>query len=94
MVMRIATFAQKPDVDPAKYAQFQQWMGSQPGMVAGYHVVDPQSGKYLSITVWESREAVLAMKDRPFPGGPLGLKPESVALCDVSSTFGPNAATG
>ncbi len=65
-------------------------MGNQPGMIVGYHVQDPQSGKHLSISVWESTEAVMALKDRPFPGGPLGLKPESVALLDVSSTFGPN----
>ena len=92
MVMRIATFNTKPNIDPIKYAEFQRWMGSQPGMIAGYHVDDPQSGKHLSISVWENREAVMAMKDRAFPSGPLGIKPDAVALMDVSSTFGPNAA--
>ncbi len=91
MVMRIATFKTKPDVDAVKYAEFQRWMGGQPGMVAGYHAHNPETGEYQSISVWVSRDAVMAMKDRPFPGGPLGIKPDSVALLEVSSTFGPNA---
>ncbi len=92
MVMRIATFNTKPDVDPIKYAEFCRWMGCQPGMITGYHAQDAQTGKYLSVSVWESRESVMALKDRQFPGGPMNLKPDAVALLDVSSTFGPSAA--
>lgn len=90
MMMRIATFNKKPEVDPVKYSEFQRWMGSQPGMIAGYHVHDSETGKYLSVSIWESLEAGLAMKDRQFPGGPLALKPDSVSLYEVSSTFGPS----
>jgi heme-degrading monooxygenase HmoA len=85
MTMRIATFDTKPSVDPVLYEQFRAWMAGQPGMKAMYHVSDPTLGRYLSVSVWESREAVLAMKDRQFPGGPLGLKPSSVTLYDVES---------
>ncbi len=91
----MATFNQLPNVDPEKYDQFREWMGSQPGILAGYHAHDPATGKHRSISVWESREAVMAMKDRVFPGGPLGLKPDAVELLEVDSTFGPGSpATG
>ena len=87
--MRVATFEKKPDVDPVKYEEFRVWMASQPGLLALYHASDAQAGRYLSISVWESRDAMLAMKDRQFPGGPLGIKPDSVAIYDVESSGGP-----
>lgn len=82
-VMRVAAFEKRPEIDPAKYEAFRRWMASQPGVVAHYHASDPQSGRVLSVSVWESREALLAMRDRPFPGGALGLKPDSVVIYDV-----------
>ena len=84
-VMRVATFDTKPNVDPVSYEQFRIWMAGQPGIEALYHVHDPASGRYLSVSVWASREAVLAMKDRQFPGGPLAIKPTSVTLYDVEA---------
>jgi hypothetical protein len=88
MVMRIATFDQKPDVDEAKHEAFRQWMGSQPGMLGGWHLRSPE-GAYISVSLWASREDLLAMRDRQYPGGPLGLKPDRVQICDVVSAFGP-----
>lgn len=89
-VMRIATFDRKPDVDEAKHDAFRRWLGEQPGMLGGWHVRRPD-GAYVSVSVWESREALLAMRDREYPGGPLGLKPDRVDICEVESVFGPNA---
>ena len=89
MVTRIATFNTEPVVDPVKYEEFRQWIGSQPGLVAGYHLRDPKSGKVMSISIWKDRESLLALKDRTFPGGPLELKPDTVEILDVAHTFGP-----
>ena len=33
--------------------------------------------------------SLLAMKDRVFPGGPLGIKPDTVEILEVAHTFGP-----
>lgn len=89
MVIRIATFNTEPDVDPAKHEAFRQWMGTQPGLVQGYHVKDPKTGKVQSISIWTDRESLMAIKDRVFPGGPLKLKPDHVDIFDVAHTFGP-----
>ena len=94
MITRIATFNTEPVVDPNKHEEFRRWMGSQPGMISGYHVHDPASGKVVSISFWTDRAALMAMKDRVFPGGPLGLKPDTVEIFDVAHTFGPPPAGG
>jgi hypothetical protein len=85
MLMRIATFHARPDVDPARLEEFRAWMAAQPGLRSLYHVHDPASGRVLSVSVWESREAMVALKDRRFPGPPLALKPDEVAVYDVES---------
>jgi hypothetical protein len=33
--------------------------------------------------VWESRDHLMAMRDRVPPGGPLGIKPDNVTIYDV-----------
>jgi hypothetical protein len=91
MIVRIATFNAEPDVDPAKHEEFRQWMGGQPGIVSGYHVRDPKSGKVVSITFWTDMPSLLAIKDRVFPGGPLGIKPDAVDIFEVAHVFGPSA---
>jgi hypothetical protein len=91
MVTRVATFNTEPQVDPAKHEEFRRWIGSQPGLIAGYHLRDPKTGKVMSISIWKDRESMLALKDRVFPGGPLQLKPDVVEVLDVAHTFGPSA---
>ena len=90
-VMRIATFNTTPDVDPARHAEFRAWMSSQPGLRALYHVHEPGTERYLSISIWDSHDAMLALRDRVPPGGPLGLKPDSTVIYDVEASGGPNA---
>ena len=89
MVIRIATFEKKPDVheDKEKIAQFRAWMKSQPGFRAGYHASDSKTGKSQSISVWDDMPSLLAMKDRTFPGGPTGAKPDSVVILDDVEQF-------
>jgi hypothetical protein len=91
MYMRIATFDQKPDIDPERHAEFLRWMGEQPGMVGGWHGLDPQTGKVVSVSVWKTKDDLLAMKDRVYPKGPLGLKPSGVVIYEVTNAFGPAA---
>jgi hypothetical protein len=80
-VMRIATFNSKPTVDDARHAEFLAWMSTQPGIIAQYHV--HAGTQYLSVSVWESRDHLMAMRDRVPPGGPLGIKPDNVTIYDV-----------
>ena len=80
MVCRVATFNSKPDVDEERMRAFRAWMKLQPGFKAAYHVVDPKTGKSLSISIWETMEDLVAMKDRTFPGAPLGLKPDTTEI--------------
>jgi len=89
MVIRVAMFEKKPDVheDEATIAKFRAWMKSQPGFRHGWHASDSKTGKALSISVWEDMPSMMAMKDRPFPGGPLGVKPDSVMILDQVEEF-------
>ena len=81
MVIRVATFDQKPtEHDDEVFVAFRAWMKGQPGFRAAWHTHDPKSGKALSISVWEDLPSLMAMKDREFPGGPLGLKPDKVEV--------------
>lgn len=88
-VMRIAMFEKMPDVDPVKHDELRKWMATQPGFRALYHAVDPTTGRLTSVSVWDSREQLMAMKDRTFPGGPLGLKPDSVEIYDIEAAVFP-----
>lgn len=92
MLMRIATFETTPDVDPVRHAEFQRWLSGQPGLIALYYASDP-SGKLVSVSIWASRDAMVAFKSQVFPGPPLALKPDSVAVYDVTSALGPGVAS-
>jgi hypothetical protein len=62
------------------------------GLVQGYHLRDPKTGKVVSISVWKDRESRLALEDKVFPGEPLKLKPDAVEILEVTHTFGPTPA--
>jgi hypothetical protein len=89
MIVRIATFLKRPDVDPQRHDEFRRWIGEQPGCLAGYHVVG-DDGRVLSLSFWESHEALLALKSRVFPGPPLSMKPDEVMVYEVEAVFGPH----
>ena len=80
MICRVATFDHKPDVPEERMSSFRAWMSSQPGLTKLYHLYDPATDKAISISFWDSMEAMLALKDRVPPGGPMGLKPSSVEI--------------
>ena len=89
MVIRVATFAKKPAAhDDAKLMEdFRGWMRSQPGFRAAWHAHDAKSGSAMSISVWDDMASLLAMKDRPFPGGPIPIKPDKVEVFDEVEAF-------
>jgi hypothetical protein len=89
MVIRVATFDKKPAVhdDEKLMAEFRGWMKSQPGFCAAWHTYDSKTGKALSISVWNDMASLLAMKDRAFPGGPIGIKPDQVEIFDQVEEF-------
>ena len=49
----------------------------------------PGTERYLSISIWDSREVLMAMRDRVPPGGPIGIKPDAMAIYDVEQSGGP-----
>jgi len=89
MVIRVATFNQKPDQhESAELMQtFRAWMKSQPGFRHAWHAHDSNSGKSVSISVWDDMASLMAMKDRTFPGGSIGLKPDKVEIFDETEEF-------
>jgi hypothetical protein len=90
MVCRIAIHEKQPSItaeDNARAKAFRDWVTQQPGFEAAYHVQDPATGKTVSISFWHSMEAMLALKDKTPPGGPVGLKPVSVEIFPVVEKF-------
>lgn len=83
MICRVATFEKKPEISEERLNEFRAWMAQQPGLTAHYHVYDPATDQGMSISFWESMEAMAAMKDRVPPGGPMGLKPTTVTTYPV-----------
>ncbi len=89
MVIRIAELSTAPAFHegPEQLAAFRTWLKSQPGFRTGWHAVDTTTGKLVAVSVWEDKESVLALKNRPFPGGPLGAKPDRVTIYDHVEEF-------
>jgi hypothetical protein len=90
MVIRVATFDKKPAAhdDEKLMDEFRRWMKSQAGFCAAWHACDSKTGKAMSISVWSDLPSLLAMKDRPFPGGPIAAKPDKVEIYDQVDDFG------
>jgi hypothetical protein len=87
MKARVATFAQVPEGNSEGLEAFRRILASQEGLVAAYHVKDPQSGEGLSITLWDD-DAFDSAQDRirSQSGGapPAGMSPpEKVAVYEV-----------
>lgn len=66
---RVITHERPSDADLEKARAFRAWMKKQPGCKASYFVNDPASGKAMSISIWESREHMAAVKDAEAPEG-------------------------
>jgi hypothetical protein len=88
MICRVAFHDKTPGpVTSAEAESFRAWARSQPGFVDGWHAADPETGRAVSITIWESEAHLLALKDKVPPGGPIGMKPVQVEIFPVVARF-------
>jgi hypothetical protein len=82
---------------PAAQAQptdrYRVWIASQPGFCGGYHLLEPETGHALSLTVWEDDD-VLAAAERalragrgPADGRLSRESPPTVRLAQVAAVF-------
>jgi hypothetical protein len=62
MIARVATFNRldPADLNPDAVERLRRIIRNTPGYVAGFHLGDPESGKALSFTVYESLDALRA----------------------------------
>ena len=88
MICRVAIHEKTPGPISGNDAKgFRNWIKEQPGFVGGYHAQDSETGRAVSVTVWDSEESMMALKGRTPPGGPVGMAPPSVELFDVVEEF-------
>ena len=63
MIARLAEHSHIPaDLDPDYVARHRAWIASQPGFCGGYHLLEPETGRALSLTMWEDHDALAAVE--------------------------------
>jgi heme-degrading monooxygenase HmoA len=88
MICRVATHAQTPTPITSDEARsFREWLKEQPGFIDGYHAQDPETGRAVSITMWDSRDSMMALRDFTPPGGAAGITTEWFEIYDVVERF-------
>ncbi len=58
------------DADVKKAKAHRAWLAEQPGFKGAYLAQDPETGKTLSISLWETKEHLAALKDQTPPRAP------------------------
>jgi hypothetical protein len=91
MLARVARFDRLPDdLDENAVDLLRQTVRSTPGYIAGFHMLDPQTRKALSITVFEDRDALLrareALEARP-DQHKVGIAADEVEIYNDTSLF-------
>ena len=66
---------------------FRGWIKGLPGFVDGYHVQDSETGRILSITIWESKESMQALRGETPQEGLLGIVTDREELFDVVEKY-------
>jgi outer membrane protein W len=79
-VCRVTTHEKPSDADAEKARAHRAWTKKQPGCKASYFVLDPATGKALTITIWETRDQLNAAKDAAPPDGAAALRATSVEV--------------
>ena len=82
-VCRVATHEKPEGADAEKARAYRAWMKKQPGCKASYYVLDPATGKALSISIWENRELLTALKEAAPPDGAAPLRSTSVDVFPI-----------
>lgn len=75
---RVITHDKPAEADLDKARAHRAWLKKQPGCKASYFLHDPATGKALSISIWDSREHLAAVKDSEAPEGAAALAGASV----------------
>lgn len=74
MVCRIVTHGRPVEAELQKARAHRAWLAEQPGFKGAYLAQDPATGKTLSVSLWETKEHLGALKDLPPPTGAAALK--------------------
>jgi heme-degrading monooxygenase HmoA len=94
MIARIAEHNQLPaDLDPDYVMRHRAWMAEQPGFCGGYHLLESETGHALSVTLWESDDALAAAEsaqstaDTPADGRISRQSNPSIRVVQVAAVF-------
>jgi hypothetical protein len=79
-VCSIATHDKPGEVDLDKARAYRAWMRKQAGCKASYLVLDPATGKALSISIWENRAQLAALRDGTPPDNAVPLPSTGVEV--------------
>lgn len=93
MVARVATFDEAPRLhadDERRVASLRELTRGLPGFVAGYHLREENTGRLMSVSIWQSDEAMIrgeeVVKNRP-PADQRGIRPSRVERWIVDAEF-------
>jgi hypothetical protein len=88
MICRVATHKQTlGPITSDEARDFRAWLKEQPGFIDGYHAQDSQTGRAMSITMWDSGDSMMSLRDFTPPGGSVGITTEWSELYDVVEQF-------
>jgi heme-degrading monooxygenase HmoA len=92
-VARVATWDEPPEFqedDDRRANSLYELLKSLPGFIAGYYLREAGTGRLLSMTVWESEEALEAAEEavrtRPV-SDQRGIRPSRVERWNVDASF-------
>jgi hypothetical protein len=74
MVCRVVVHPRPTEVDLPKAKAHRAWLAEQPGFKGAYIAQDPATGKTISVSLWETKEHLAALKDLTPPAGAVPLK--------------------
>lgn len=79
-VCRISTHDKPDTMSLAKALAYHAWLRTQPGVELAYLTQDPESGKTVSVSIWENKDKLAAMRFAKPPPGAVKLKSNSVDM--------------
>jgi heme-degrading monooxygenase HmoA len=94
MIARLAEHSHIPaDLDPAYIARHRAWIAAQPGFCGGYHLLEAETGRALSLTMWQDHDALAAVehaqaaRESPADGRLSRQSQPAVRLVQVAAVF-------
>ena len=94
MIARLAEHGELPaDLDPEYAARHRAFIAEQPGFCGGYHLIEPETGRALSLTIWRDERALSAAQhaqrspSSPADGRISRHSTPSVRIVEVAAVF-------